>query len=112
MVVQDKRTSGEKSFDYDFDEREEEALRYLQYRQEDYGFSSFRGSVHDDELLPSTFTNLYHGGSTNKRLNADSVKHWAMDNGMSEDIADEMGYTCETVYHTLLYAGSISRSGG
>lgn len=99
----------EKSFDYSFDEREEKALSFLQYRQANFGFESFNGNAHDFDLLPKTFTDLYLGGSTWKHLNVDSVRHWAMDNGMSDEIAIEMGQACETVYHTLVHVGKISR---
>lgn len=98
----------EKSFDYSFDEREEKALRFLQYRQEHFGFDSFSGNAHDFDLLPKTFTDLFLGGSPWNRLNVDSVRHWAMDNGMSEEIATEMGQACEIVYHTLVRVGKVS----
>ncbi len=112
MIPENERPSGEKSFDYNFDEREEKALRFLKYRRENFGYESFNRNAHDFDLLPKTFSKLYLDGSPWKRLNVDSVKHWAMDNGMSEEIADEMGYTCEIVYHTLIYVGKISRNVG
>lgn len=100
----------EKSFDYSFDKREEKALRFLQYRQRHFGFDSFIGNAHDFDLLPRTFADLYLGGSDWQHLNVDSVRYWAMDNGMSEAIANEMGRACEVVYHTLIHVGKISRN--
>lgn len=92
-----------------FNENELQALQTLKRRHEDFGMDSFNIHPHDFALLPNTFTDLFMDGSKYTDLNVDTVRHWAIENGMPEGIATEMGHTCDIVYYTLVHVGKIAR---